>query len=57
MKKELKENLRVQKLVDSPIRPTLNEIGPIAKEMGIDSAKHLWDLFDYIQLLCAASNT
>jgi hypothetical protein len=50
MNQELLKDPRVEKLVDSPIRPTLYQIGPLAKEMGITSAQKLWDLFDFIQL-------
>jgi hypothetical protein len=42
---------RVKKLVESPIRPTIAEIGPIARDLGITSAREFWELFDKIQLL------
>lgn len=43
----------IRKVVESYRRPSLNEIGPLARARGISSASDLWDFFDKIQRLWA----
>lgn len=42
---------QVKKLVESPIRPNISNIGPIAKQLGITSVKEFWEFFEKIQVL------
>lgn len=50
-KAELKEDPKILKLIKGPSHPTLETIGPLAKERGITSAWELWDFFDQIRAL------
>jgi hypothetical protein len=45
------EHPEVLELTESPIRPSLTEIGPLAKKFNITSVQKLWDFFDKIQKL------